>query len=92
MRIPKEINKLPIVRITYYDHCWLKEGQKLEDIKKKGKPAIIFEFGYLIKETNNCYIIGNGLDYIGESNDWSFPSSTVIMKSNVIKVEKLYIK
>lgn len=77
-----------IMKITYYDHCWLNDRQSLEEIKENSKPFVIQEFGYLIKETDK-YVVLSSVSYRGETNNWELTGGTVIMKTNIISLKEV---
>lgn len=84
-------NEYPLIRVTYYDHCWL-DNKDIEKIKEKAKPYILEEFGYLLKETAEYYVICRSISFDGEKKLWEFDHSFVVLKTTLVKPIQYYIK
>lgn len=83
-------NKYPLVRVTYYDHCWVIEEEP-ERILKKAKPYFLHELGYLLDENDKYIVLCSSMAFSGERQQWNFSGSCVILKSDIYKMEYLLV-
>ncbi len=83
--------QFPLYRISYYDHCWIDEKNP-ENVSSRAKPYLLQELGYIIKEEKNYYVLCHAMSFSGEKNKWEFDKVSVIMKSNLYKLEELKIQ
>ncbi len=77
-------NDFPIIRVLYYDHCWV-EKDTPERVLEKSVPIFLHEMGYLLKETDTYLVMCKNMVFDSQHKQWQFDGTFVVMKAELKK-------